>query len=263
MDDMDRTQLINQLSPPLDLQLTESLLQEFVAMERRYVLADWEPATLDGGQLAEIASRIIYHIDSGNLNRRKGVDACLRYIEDENNSNSHNFPKRRTSLHLARVLRTVYKFRSQRGAVHIDPDYSANELDAGMVMSNVRWIFSEILRVFWSGSTADVARAIREIIRFEVPAVLQFDSQQLVLRTDCTVEEEILILLHNAGEDGLSRSIIGKSIPKSASAITNALRGLASANFREVILRADKTYILTPNGTKRIREELSHKLTLL
>lgn len=253
-------ELVSQISPPIDDVLATSLITEFISIERRYVLGDWEPATLDGGQFAEIAARIIYHIDSGNLNRRKALDNCLKYIEDETNSNVHSFPQRRTALHLTRVHRTLYKFRSQRGAVHIDPDYTANELDSTFVVSMVRWLMSEILRVFWTGSTQLVAQAIREIVRYEVPAILLIDGRQLVLRTDCTVEEEILLLLHNVGENGLTRTQIGQSVPKSAPAITKAISKLASARNRQVLKRRDNTYMLTPNGSKRVHEDLGEKL---
>src|SRR6185312_7184188 len=211
---MDAATLLGQVSPPLDNQLAESLIKEFLDLERRFVLADWEPATLNGGQFAEIAARIIYHIDATNPNRRKSVDDCLGYVEDE--KNQHAFPHRRTALHLCRVLRTIYKFRSQRGAVHIDPDYTANEMDSTLIMSLVRWTMSELLRVFWTGPKTGIAQVVREIVRFEVPAILVIDNKPLVLRTDCTVEQEILLLLHNGGERGMTRTLIGQSVPKSA-----------------------------------------------
>ncbi|MFX1521791.1 MAG: hypothetical protein ACFFCD_17940 [Promethearchaeota archaeon] len=259
---MDERELINEICPPLDETLVRLLVAEFVAMERRYVLQDWEPAVLDGGQYCEITARILYHIDADNLNRRKNFNDCVKYVEDEANLNKHNFPKRRTALHLCKVLRTLYKFRSQRGAVHIDPDYTANEVDASMLMANVRWLMAEILRVFWTGNPKKVSAAIQEIVRYNVPAVLSFDDKQLVLRTDCTIEEEILILLHNAGSAGLTRTYIGKAIPKAASSISNALARLLGAGRREIVQLASERYILTPNGTRRVHEELGPKMTL-
>ena len=259
---MDTQGLLASVSPPLDRRLTEALFEEFIALERRYVLGDWEPATLDGGQLAEIAARVMYHTDSGNLAQRKSVAACLRYVENEDASIVHRFPHRRSALHLSRTIRLLYKFRSQRGAVHIDPDYNANELDSTLVISVSRWLVSEILRLFWNGDTTEVAKAIREIVRYEVPAVLVIDDRQIVLRTDCTAEEEILLLLHNAGEDGLSRSELGKAAMKSRASVSNALTKLASSQLRQIAKRRDATYVLTPVGSRRIHEELSEKLTL-
>jgi len=259
---IDTKNILALLCPPLNDQLAEGLIKEFISQEQRYVLGDWEPATLDGGQFAEIASRIIYHMDSRNLNLRKSVDRCLKYVENEKNSNSHSFPKRRTALHLCKVIRTIYKFRSQRGAVHIDPEYMANELDSTLIISNVRWVMAELLRVFWKGDKREVGRIVKEILRFDIPAVLSMDDRQLVMRTDCTVEEEIIILLHNAGETGMSREELGKAIPKAASTITNGLVRLGPAERREVVKKDDGKFILTPLGAKRIREELSEKLTL-
>ncbi len=259
---IDMKDILALLCPPLNDQLAEGLIKEFISQEQRYVLGDWEPATLDGGQFAEIASRIIYHVDSGNLNLHKSVNSCLKYVVDENNSNPHRFPQRRTALHLCRVIKTIYKFRSQRGAVHIDPEYTANELDSTLIISNVRWVMSELLRIFWSGERTEITRVIKEILRFDIPAVLSMNDRQLVLRTDCTVEEEIIILLYNAGETGMSREELGKAIPKAASTITNGLARLGSAEQREVVRKDVGKFILTPLGAKRVREELSQKLTL-
>src|SRR5437762_6036451 len=109
---IDKSTLKEQISPPLHGNLVEQILSEYISQERRFVMREWEPSTQDGGQFAEAAARIIYHIDSGNLSPRKGVDDCLSYIEDPKQTNTHLLPERKAALHLARVLRTIYKFRS-------------------------------------------------------------------------------------------------------------------------------------------------------
>src|SRR5574341_1361239 len=101
---MDSTSLIDQIVPPLDKPLAEALIAEFLNVERRFVLGDWEPTTLDGGQFAEIAARIVYHIDSKNLNRNRKLDDCLKYVEDEKNANSH--PARATFIHVTAAQRS-------------------------------------------------------------------------------------------------------------------------------------------------------------
>lgn len=157
---IEKSSLLTQLSVRLDSVLAEQLLSEYISGEKRYILREWEPATLDGGQFVEAAARIMYHMDSGNLNRSKAVGECLNYVEDQQNGSRHSFPDRKSSIHLSRVLRTIYKFRSDRGAVHIDPVYTANQLDSRLVIDNSRWVLSELLRVFWSGDKVEVAKAI-------------------------------------------------------------------------------------------------------
>lgn len=256
---IDKTTLLKELSPPLDSVLAEQLLNEFISLERRFVLGDWEPAELDGGQFAEILARIIYHIDSGNLNRGKGFDECVTYIE--NDQVTHQIAPRHSSIHLARVLRTIYKFRSQRGAVHISPVYSANQMDAKLMVENARWLMVETLRLYSRFSQERAAQVIREILQFDVPCVGHFEDVLLVQRTDLTSEEEVLVLLHYAGDIGFSRKELGTHARCDQSSVTRALQKLTGNQLRQVILVNDR-YRLTDLGCKRVREQLSQKLLL-
>jgi len=247
------------LSAKLDEELVRELLREYVSQEKRYILRDWEPATLDGGQFVEAAARIVYHVDSGNLNRRKPVSECLGYIEDQSVT-SHKFPDRKSALHICKVLRTIYKFRSDRGAVHIDPVYTANQLDSRLVIDASRWILSELLRLFWSGTPQQIAQMIREILRYEIPAIDRYGDQTIVQRIDCTAEEEILLLLREAGESGLTRDILGKSVRKTPGRITQAVQALERK--REIVRASGTHYCLTDLGARRVLTNLGEKMIL-
>jgi hypothetical protein len=260
MPSLDKGALLSALAPPLDSKLTEQLLDEFVSLEKRFVLRDWEPATLDGGQLAEAGARIVYHQDSTTLNSRKPLDDCLSYVEDPKNQNRHSFPDRRSSIHLCKVLRSIYKFRSTRGAVHIDPVYTANHLDSKFVLENARWVLSEILRVFWTGDRARVAAAIRQIVQYDIPAIGEFDGNLLVQRTDCSPEEEVLILLHYVGEAGLSRRDLGRFVRSSPPSVTRAVQGLEQK--RQIVALKTGAFRLTDLGIRRVLSDLAAKLAL-
>lgn len=257
---VEKRELLAKLSPPLDHFLTTQLLDEFISLERRFVQRDWEPAELDGGQFCEVLARLLYHQDSGTLNRTKGFAECAEYIE--NDRNAHAISPRHDALHLMRLLRTVYKFRSQRGSVHISPTYRPNHMDAKLIVENVRWAMNETLRVFWTGDREAVAKAIREVLQFDVPAVGVFEQIVMVQRTDLTTEEEILVLLHYAGEVGFSRSELGRHVMRAAPTITTALQKLSSAAVRQVVMLPNGRYRLTDLGSKRIRENLADKLLL-
>lgn len=262
MDKFTKNTLISKLSPPLDHKLVDQLISEYISLEKRYILGDWEPATLDGGQFAEASARIIYHIDKNNLSRKKGVNSCLEYIEDKDNNNIHHFPDRKAALHLCRVTRMIYKFRSARGAIHIDPDYTANHFDSKLVKEGTRWILCEILRLFWTGDKSLVSKAISEILTFDIPAVGSFDGQLVVQRTDLTTEEEILILLYFAGEEGLPRKEILDAVMKSKSANTKALQTLSSSKRREIIQTKNKNYRLIDKGVRKVIVELTEKMVI-
>lgn len=252
--------LLAELSPPLDHLLCTQLIDEFISAERRFIQRDWEPAQLDGGQFSEAACRILYHIDSGNLNRSKGFDECAKYIE--NDQVSHAIQPRQNALHTVRVLRTIYKFRSQRGAVHISPTYTPNHMDSKLVMECTRWVMNEMLRLFWRGDREAVAKAIRELLQFDVPAIGVFEGLILVQRTDLNPEQEILLLLHYAGDQGFSRTAIGRSAQFPPPTVTKSVQKLASPTCREIIQLPNGNYRLTDLGSKRVRDTLADKLVI-
>jgi len=254
--------IVRNISPPVDGLLAVQMTDEFVSMERRFIQRDWEPTELDGGQFCEVLARILYHQDSGNLNQSKPFDDCLKYIEDRNNSNSHAILPRHNALHICRVLRAIYGFRSQRGAVHISPTYGPNQMDSKLMIESVRWCFNETLRIFWQGDKEAVAKSIREILQFDVPCIGKFDEVLLVQRTDLSAEEEVLVLLHYAGEQGFSRSELGRHSKFSPAAITTALQKLVSSRIREIVVLTTGKYRLTDLGSKRIRENLADKLLI-
>lgn len=254
---IEKSQILAMISPPVDQKLSAQLVDEFVSLESRFIQRDWGPAELDGGQFCEALGRILYHLDSNNLNRTKELKECLEYIE--NNSVAHHITPRHDAIHVAKVLHVVYKFRSQRGAVHITPSYTPNHMDSKFIVEGVRWAMAELIRMISGADRELVAKAIRELLRFDVPAIGKFDEVIMVQRTDLTPEEEILVLLHFAGEEGFSRTEIGKYAMRSAPRITENLKKLTSPNCREVVL-VNARYRLTDIGAKRVRESLSSKL---
>ena len=231
-------------------------------MEKRYIQRDWEPAELDGGQFCEILARALYHVDSGNLNLGKSFNECVSYIENENAGVSHAIAPRHDATHLSRVLRTVYKFRSQRGAVHISPTYEPNHMDAKMLIECVRWSMNEVLRIFWTGDREEAAKVIRELLQFDVPCIGKFSDVVMVQRTDLNPEEEILLLLHYAGEEGFNRKQLGEYAQLSPPSVTKAIQKLESPQYRQIVPLNNRNYCLTDLGSRRIRVELSEKLLL-
>lgn len=258
---VDKSVLLARLVPPLDSILAEQLLSEFISLERRYVLRDWEPAELDGGQFCEILARILYHLDSGKLNRTKDLKECLDWIEDSANQNLQQIKPHQPLLHFAKILRTIYKFRSQRGAVHITPTYSANQLDSKLMIEAVRWLMADTLRLFTRATPDQSASMIREILQFDVPCIGKFEDVIMVQRTDLSPEEEVLVLLHYAGDAGFTRTEIGQHARCSQPSVTRVLQKLESPDFRQVVVVADR-FRLTDLGSKRIREKLPSKLLL-
>lgn len=88
----------------------------------------------------------------------------------------------------------------------------------------------------------------------------RFGDDRLVQRLDCSAEEEILLLLRDAGEDGLSRELLGQFVRKTPGRVTQAIQKLQLR--REVIRTRDDVYRLTDRGSLRVTTELAEKIHL-
>jgi hypothetical protein len=255
---IEKKALVAAISPPLDPFLANQLVDEFVALERRFIQRDWEPAELDSGQFCEILARIIYQQDSGNANAGKDFQACCIYIEGD--QNPHKIAPRGDAINLIAILKAVYKLRSKRGAVHISPTYGPNQMDAKFMIEAVRWGMNETLRIFWQGDKQHAAKAIREILQFDVPCIGVFDDVIMVQRTDLTPTDEILVLLHFAGEAGFSRKALGQYSMAPPQRVSDAIRDLCSPSVRQAVKQSNGNFRLTDLGSRHVRENLSQKL---
>ncbi|HZX04418.1 hypothetical protein [Kribbella sp.] len=240
------------LSTSVDNQLAEQLVDEFVSVEEAFLLKKWKYSELDGGRFAEVAARIIYSVDSSNLSRTKSVDDCLKYID--NDQVPHKFPERQGAIHLAKVLRAIYKLRSQRGAVHVSPTYTANEIDSRLIIECVRWVLADILRVFVTTDREKVAETVRSLARFPQPLIRNIEGQPLLQSVSFTTEEEVLAHLLNA-DDGLATAELVKVVPKAASGVRAAISNMSKAKTRQIANRNGKWFI-TDLGVTRIEERL-------
>jgi hypothetical protein len=133
-------------------------------------------------------------------------------------------------------------------------------MDSRLVLEGVRWLFSEALRVWWKDDREKVAAAIRELIQFDVPAVGKFEDVLMVQRTDLTPTEEILVLLHYAGEKGFNRKELGQYAMQTADRVTRAIQQVTSSESRQVVKLGSGHFRLTDVGSKFVREQLSEKL---
>ncbi|GAA2127236.1 hypothetical protein [Glycomyces algeriensis] len=249
---MNEDELVAALSVAIDPTLAKQLIGEATQLEEAFALRKWKYSELDGGRFAEVAARILYSVDSGNLNLTKGVDQCLGYLE--NDQVSHAFPERQAANHMARVLRAIYKLRSQRGAVHVSPTYEANEIDSRLIVESARWVLADLLRLFVTTDRAVAVEVIKELSRFPQPLIRNYGGLPLLQSVSFTTEEEVLVHLLHA-RDGLSIKDLISAIPKAASGVRQAVIQLSGAKVRQ-ITKVKFVWQITDLGITRIETRI-------
>lgn len=249
-------QLITELSAIIDPSLAKSAVEDYVGMQQRFLAGDWKPTELDGGRLCEAIARCIHQLDVGSVTHSKLPGEICDRLENETVSHILAVKDRH---HIAKVIRVLYKFRSDRGAVHISPFYSANELDSVLVLHVGKWLFSELLRLAWNKDRQVIAETIQRIVRLEHSLIHELDGKPLVLATNITAKEEILLQLNHATGNSLSRNTIRDLVHQKTGNISVAISRMLKD--KEVRTTDNSDIALTPIGQKRIFEEIIPKLS--
>jgi hypothetical protein len=239
----------------VDASLAQAVVESYIEMQQRFVVGDWGPAELDGGRLCETISQCLFQMDTGKLNRSLSVGDIRKKLLD--NTVSHVLDAK-DRQHIAKVIEVVYKFRSSRGIAHVSPNYTANRMDAMLVLHSGKWIFAEFLRLAWNQDRNVIAEVIGQIVQLEHSLIHELDGKPLVLAKDISAPDEVLLLLNHAPNHRLNRSEIRQyASTQKAETINVTISRLIKQKYIRPV--NDREVALTPMGQKRVMEEIVPK----
>ncbi len=251
------TTLIDRLSLIVDQQLARDAIEAYVEMRQRFLGGDWAPAELNGGRVCEAISRCLLQLDTGTVNPTELPGKIRESLL--NKSLAHSL-QQKDREHIAKVIDLVYKFRSDRGAVHISPIHSANGMDAMLVLHAGKWIFAEFLRLAWNSDRKIVGQVIEQLVQLEHSLIHELDGRPLVVARDISAPEEVLLLLSHASNNRLTRTEIRNLAPnQNPRTIAAAITKLVSS--REIRDAGNGEVALTPPGQQRILNVILPKYT--
>jgi len=248
-------QLIAELAKGVDAALAQAVVCSYVEMQQRFFAGDWQPSELDGGRLCEAISRALYQLDSGTVTHSQLPKELCEKIEDEQNLRPHNLDLK-DRHHISRAIGLVYKFRSDRGSVHISPKYTADFMDSMLMVHAGKWIFAEFLRLAWKQDKAVIAETIAQIVQLEYSLIHELDGVPLVLESTVSAPEEILLLLNHAEGHKLSKEELSQQAKNNTStSLTVAFSRLLKSNEIRSTSTAGEV-AMTPKGQKRVIEKI-------
>ncbi|HEX6544561.1 MAG TPA: hypothetical protein VF040_22570 [Ktedonobacterales bacterium] len=252
-----RSALESDLSAIIGSALAKQIVGSYVEMQQRYTAGDWLPTELDGGHFCEAVARAIYRVDTSMDTTDLPGRIADNLLDRNRTPGSHTLSKTDRD-HFCRVLQTVYKFRSDRGVAHISSTYTANFIDATLVLTAVKWMFSEFLRLSWNSDRGQVAKVIQAITQLEHPLIHELDGKPLVLSTKLSAPEEILFLLSRSAGGSLTSDELRSYVRHSMSAVNTAITRLIAS--REVRKSDAGEIVITSNGEKRVSNAILPKL---
>jgi hypothetical protein len=248
-------ELILQLSRAVDPTFARAAVDSFVEMHQRYWIGDWKPSELDAGRLCEAVARSLLQLDTGTISHHDLPGSVCDTLKSK--KINHNLDEKDRD-HICRVIATVYKFRSDRGSVHISPIHTPNAMDAMLVLHAGKWIFAELLRIAWVGDRKIVGETIAQLVQLEHSIIHELDGRPMVLVKDISAPEEVLLLLNHAPNNRMSRQELRElSIGKKPQNVTMAISRLITS--KEIRDAGNGEVALTPLGQKRVMNELISK----
>ena len=248
-------QVIKELGNIVDPGFATAIVGSYIEMEQRFFAGDWKPTELDGGRLCEALSRALYQLDCGYIMHTELPGKLCDWLEDFNNKRTHNLAEA-DRRHFCKAIRLAYKLRSDRGAVHISPEYTANEMDSVLMLHVGKWMFAEFLRLAWNKDRKIIAETIADIIQLQHPIIHEVDGVPLVLDHNVSAPEEVLMLLSHA--DG--HKLLKDELTRQAKNNTYGSVGVAISRLLKTNeIRSTGTpgeLAITPKGQKRVIEKI-------
>lgn len=245
---------IHDLSRIIDGSLTRQVVESYGEMQRRFLLQDWKPTELDGGQFCEAIVRAFYQLDSGHITHSQLPSEITNKLLDESLPHKLNIKDR---THFSKTLSLIYKFRSDRGAIHISPRYSANHLDAILLIYGVKWLLSDFLRIAMQEKPEKIIELVESIIEIETPLIHTADGIPLVLDSKIRPLEEVLMLLFFAEDGKLPKKKLYEYTKQSTTAINGAVAWLIKKRLIRKLKDQRKSLMITPTGRKFVIENIS------
>ena len=177
-----------------DDKLVENLFSSFQRISEKFVAQKPVDLLQNTGLFVESALRIAEHFILGShtpLTDKFNIDTSIKKLEKATGNDS-------LRIHLARLSRSIYDFRSRKKSVHlkaVDPQI----IDASLIFNISTWIFIEILKESGIKSPED---AIRILFTRKISLVQSVGGIFRTTNPKLSGTQRILLILYSV-PDGL------------------------------------------------------------
>jgi hypothetical protein len=230
------------------------LLDEFNKLARHYREGRWEPAELNGGKICEIVYSILKgHVDGAfpatPAKPRNMVAACTALEQ------AAAFP-RSVRIQIPRMLIALYEIRNNRNVGHVGADVDPNHMDATVVYGMVKWIMSELVRIFHSITPEQASSIVDALTDREVPLLWRMGDRIRVLGANLSAKDKTLALLYgSAGALSVREVLASIEYANGSQFRAKVLKPAHKADLIHFDAKAD-TVMLSPVGVRYVEQKI-------
>jgi hypothetical protein len=232
------------LESGFDKHLADAIINAYQEIERNYVLRKWKPSELDAGHFVEAVRRAIdLELTGTYIPLRKNLpnfnDQVIRHYEQQAGHESFR-------MLIPRVLKAIYNIRNKRGVAHIS-DVDPNEMDATFILSSVKWVLAELLRLKSGLPTSQTQDLLDAIVERHCPIIWKESGIVTILRPKMKAQDQALVLLYD--QSPIQDSELQQMIEyKSTSTFKKLLKALHKA--KAIYYHEDGNCRISPKGVQ-------------
>lgn len=232
-----------------DEKLIEELEKIYTKILSQYKYKNWQYFGSEVGQFNEIVYRLVEKELMGKytpLDKKIPIfnDSVLQTWENSNKICSDETFR----VIIPRVLFSMFCLRNKRGMVHKN-EISPNEMDANILLANVKWIISELIRKSQNVDFAEAQDIIANINTKDMDLIWNFDGKIKVLGNMPT-KKKVLILLYI--KDKMSDDDLRQQLEYTNRTLFNKI--LLDLHKLQLIDYSQHFCILSPIGIKEVEK---------
>lgn len=210
---------------------------------------------MNGGKLCEIVYSILKgYVDdkfpASPVKPKNMMAACIALEQ------ATTFP-RSVRIQIPRMLVALYEIRNNRNVGHVGADVDPNHMDATVVYGMIKWIMSELVRIFHSVSPEQATSIVEALTEREVPLLWRVGETTRVLGAGLSAKDKMLVLVYGSSGAVAVKDILQSIEYGNASRFrANVLKAAHKSDLIHFDAKSD-TVALSPVGTRYVETSIS------
>lgn len=235
-----REELERNLASKIEAGVVADILDTYEGLIQKHRAADAEAALTRAGKFVEHIFRALEFIRTGTTPAEiKSPAKTAQLLEGDT-----SLPESIRMLIPRIALAMIYDVRSKRGAVHVK-EIDPRGIDVDLAAKAASWIIAELIRLFHVDDENAVRQEMIALTRATYPLLESIGGEDFVSRK-VPPRIEIQLLLAHRGQEGATRTQIGKMAKCGAPRVTEAIQALDKDRY--IHLSQNKHYYLTGSG---------------
>jgi hypothetical protein len=250
---LELTDLEQELSTNLHVDLVKELLADYQDLKQRYRLRDLSPTVAAAGRFCEDTLKCIIFFKENRLTSKMGLRFAPKYDEIMNYPTPTDTIEEYKYRLIPQAALAVYLIRNKKRGQHSRGE-TLLQIDLQYIVKACDWILASLLYVSHGVPEDEAIEMMNRIVKYDMPLVQEIGGYFVLTKTDLEIEDALLILLFSFGGSANQADVVRNL--KIRYGQSTAYRAIRECHDAGLLFRHPQTRILTllSDGILRAQE---------